>query len=264
MAELQLNTGSPKAWEGRTLEDVNPSIVTLTTEWDDFLGTYFHVSSTSSSSSSEATEAAKETEQEPNTTNVSLEPQSPSGTKSPSETAAQVAMEETIQEQPSISMEPVSPPSGTNVAEDLSSSPKLSGETNKESTKMVGQPEGAVNAKVNSEATAASEGPVILDDSSSEELRANEPAGEETGDTSSGAKLTADDKGKRKLTPEEEAEQEERRPKKVKGRPDTSQDEERVRLSALLEERGYDFDEVWGCSYDEICAIWLSFLGPDE
>ncbi|KAD4585139.1 hypothetical protein E3N88_22740 [Mikania micrantha] len=241
-----------QAREEEAAQDVNPSIVTLTSEWDDFLGTYFHVSSTSSSSSSEATEAAKETEQESNTTKVSLEPQSPdgtylssSGTKSPSETAAQVAMEDTIQEQPSISMEHVSPPTGTKASEYLSSSPELSGETNKESTKMVGQPEGATNAKVNSEAAAASEGPVILDDSSSEELCANEPA------------------GKRKLTPEEEAEYEERRPKKVKGRPDTSQDEERVRFSALLEERGYDFDEVWGWSVPQM-AVELDMVQQQE
>ncbi|KAD0488155.1 hypothetical protein E3N88_44187 [Mikania micrantha] len=218
--------------EEEAAQDVNPSIVTLTTEWDDFLGTYFHVSSTSFSSSSEATEAVKETEQELNTTNVSLEPQSPvgthlspsgtkspsetqqspSGTKSPSETTAQVAMEDTIQEQPSISMEPVSPITGTKATEDLSSSPGLSGETNKESTKMVG--------------------PVILDISSSEELCANEPAGEATGDIASGVNLTADDKGKRKLTPEEEAEQEERIPKKMKGRPETSMDDELIRLMA--------------------------------
>ncbi|KAD7480014.1 hypothetical protein E3N88_03150 [Mikania micrantha] len=195
-------------------------------------------------------EVAKETEQQ--TSNVSLEPQSPLGTKSPSETAAQVAMEDTTQEE-QISMEPVSS-SRTIAAEDLSSIPELSVETNKEAFKVVGQPEGAVNAKVNSEAAAASEGPVILDVSSTEELHANEPAGEATGDFSSGAKITADDKGKRKLTPEEEAEQEERRPKKTKGRPNTSQDEERVRLSALLEERGYDFDEVWLWSVPQMAA----------
>ncbi|KAD0234947.1 hypothetical protein E3N88_44575 [Mikania micrantha] len=250
-----------QAREEEAAQDVNPSIVTLTTEWDDFLGTYFHVSSTSSSSYFEATEAAKETEQEPNTTNVSLEPQSPVGThlspswtKSPSETAAQVAMEDTIQEQPSISMEPVSPPTGTKATEDLSSSPELSVETNKESTKMVGQPKGAVNAKVNSEAAAASEGPVILDVSSSEELSANEPVGEATGDIASGVKLTADDKGKRKLTPEEEAEQEERIPKKNKGRPDTSMDDELIRLSALLQEKGYDIDEVLSWSVPRMTA----------
>ncbi|KAD7117336.1 hypothetical protein E3N88_04604 [Mikania micrantha] len=240
-----------EAREEEGTQEVNPSLVTLTAEWDDFLGTYFQVSSTSSSSASEDTrEVAKETEQQ--TSNVSLEPQSPLGTKSPSETAAQVAMEDTTQEE-QISMEPVSS-SRTIAAEDLSSIPELSVETNKEASKVVGQPEGAVNAKVNSEAAAASEGPVILDVSSTEELHANEPAGEATGDFSSGAKITADDKGKRKLTPEEEAEQEERRPKKTKGRPNTSQDEERVRLSALLEERGYDFDEVWLWSVPQMAA----------
>ncbi|KAD1072734.1 hypothetical protein E3N88_43332 [Mikania micrantha] len=170
-------------------------------------------------------QAAKETEQEFTTTNVSLEPQSPagtrqspSGTKSPSETIAQVAMEDTTQEEQPISMEPVSP-SGTKAAEDLSSIPEHSVDTNKESPKMVGQPEEVVNAEVNSEAAAASEGPVIVDDSSTEELLANEPV-------------------------EQEAELEERVPKKKKGRPHTSQDEERIRISAILEEKGYDFDEV--------------------
>ncbi|KAD7478355.1 hypothetical protein E3N88_01491 [Mikania micrantha] len=211
-----------EAREEEGAQEVNPSLVTLTAEWDDFLSTYFQVSSTSSSSASEDTrEVAKETEQQ--TSNVSLEPQSPLGTK-------------------------------TVAAEDLSSIPELSVETNKEAFKVVGQPEGAVNAKVNSEAAAASEGPVILDVSSTEELHANEPAGEATGDFSSGAKITADDKGKRKLTPEEEAEQEERRPKKTKGRPNTSQNEERVRLSALLEEKGYDFDEVWLWSVPQMAA----------
>ncbi|KAD3337310.1 hypothetical protein E3N88_32830 [Mikania micrantha] len=202
----------PEVREEEGAQEVNPSIVTLTTEWDDFLGTYFHDSSTTSSSSSyEATmEVAKETEQD--TTNVSLEPQSPAGTQSPAETTTQVAMEETTQEEP-ISMEPVSP-SGTMAVEDLSSTPEHSVDTAKESPKMVGQPEEAVNAKVNSEAAAASEGPVIIDDSSTEKLMANEPVSEATGSTSSGVKLTADDKGKRKLTPEEEAEQEERRPNK--------------------------------------------------
>ncbi|KAD4178523.1 hypothetical protein E3N88_27114 [Mikania micrantha] len=177
----------PEVREEEVAQDVNPSIVTLTNEWDDFLGTYFHDSTTSSSSSSEATEAVKETEQELTTTNVSMEPQSPvgtqqspSGTKSPAEAAAQVAMEEVIQEeQPSVSMEPVSP-SGTKAAEDLSSIPEHSVDTAKESPKMVGQPEGVVNAKVNSKAAAASEGPVIIDDSSIEELLGNEPAGEAT------------------------------------------------------------------------------------
>ncbi|KAD4888652.1 hypothetical protein E3N88_20725 [Mikania micrantha] len=150
-------------------------------------------------------------------------------------------MEETTQEEP-ISMEHVSP-SGTKAVEDLSSTPEHSVDTAKESPKMVGQLEEAVNAKVNSEAAAASEGPVILDVSSTEELLADEPAGEATGSISSGAKLTADDKGKRKLTPKEEAEQEESVPKKMKGRPDTSMDDELIRLSALLQEKGYDIDE---------------------
>ncbi|KAD7478606.1 hypothetical protein E3N88_01742 [Mikania micrantha] len=59
---------------------------------------------------------------------------------------------------------------------------------------------------------------------------------------------------KRKLTPEEEAEQEERLPKKKKGRPDTSLDEERIRLSALLEEKGYDFDAVLLWSVPQMAA----------
>ncbi|KAD6454671.1 hypothetical protein E3N88_09377 [Mikania micrantha] len=185
----------PEVREEEVAQDVNPSIVTLTTEWDDFLGTYFHT--TSSSSSSEATEAVKETEQELTTTNVSMEPQSPSGTKSPAETTAQAV-------------------------DDLSSTPKHSVDTAKESPKKVGQLEEAVNATVNSEAAAASEGPVIIDDSSTEELLANEPAGKVI----------------------EPAELEERRPKQKKGRPDTAQDEERIRLSALLEEKAYAFDEV--------------------
>ncbi|KAD1053241.1 hypothetical protein E3N88_43362 [Mikania micrantha] len=62
------------------------------------------------------------------------------------------------------------------------------------------------------------------------------------------------DKGKRKLTPKEEAELEERIPKKKRGRPDTSQDEERIRLSALLEENGYDFDEVLLWSVPQMAA----------
>ncbi|KAD3640330.1 hypothetical protein E3N88_29553 [Mikania micrantha] len=214
-------------------QEVNPSIVTLTAEWDDFLGTYFKDSSTSSSSSSEDTrEVAKETEKQ--TSNVSLEPQSPSGTKSPCETAAQVTMEETTQKE-QISMEPVSP-SGTEAAEDLSSSPEPFVETNKESSKVIGQLEEIVNAVVNSDAAAVSKGPVIFDDSSTEELLTDEPI------------------GKRKLTPEEEAAQEEKIPKKMKGRPDTSQDEERVRFSALLEEKGYNFDEVWGWSVPQMAA----------
>ncbi|KAD6454710.1 hypothetical protein E3N88_09416 [Mikania micrantha] len=240
-----------EAREEEGAQEVNPSIVTLTAEWDDFLGTYFQVSSISSSSASEDTrEVAKETVQQ--TSNVSLESQSPSGTKSPTETAAQVAMEETTQEEP-ISMEPVSP-SGTEAAEALCSSPEPIVETNKESSKVIGQLEETVNAEVNSKAAAASEGPVILDDSSTEELHADEPIGEATGEISSGVNITVDDKGKRKLTPEEEAQQEERRPKKIKGRPDTSLDEERVRLSALLEERGYDFDEVWLWSVPQMAA----------
>ncbi|KAD5802478.1 hypothetical protein E3N88_13838 [Mikania micrantha] len=253
-----------EAREEEGAQEVNPSIVTLTAEWDDFLGTYFQDSSTSSSSSSEDTwEVAKETEKQ--TSNVSLEPQSPSGTKSPAEThlspsgtkspsktAAQVTMEETTQEE-QISMEPVSP-SGTEAAEDLSSSPEPFVETNKESSKVIGQPEETVNAEVNSEAAAVSKGQVIIDDSSTKELLADEPIGEATGEISYGVKLTGDDKGKRKLTPEEEAAQEERIPKKMKGRPDTSQDEERVRLSTLLEERGYNFDEVWGWSVPQMAA----------
>ncbi|KAD4180044.1 hypothetical protein E3N88_28635 [Mikania micrantha] len=229
----------PEAREEEGAQEVIPSIVTLTAEWDDFLGTYFQVSSTSSSSSSEDTrEVAKETEKQ--TTNVSLEPQSlsgtksqaethlsPSGTKSPSETAAQVAMEEATQEEP-IFMEPVSP-SGTKAAEDLSSSPEPLVETNKESSKVIGQMEETVNAEVNSEAAAASEGPVIIDDSSTEELSANEPT-------------------------EEEAEQEERIPKKIKGRPDTSVNEEHIRLCALLEEKGYNFDEVFLWSVPRLAA----------
>ncbi|KAD5802985.1 hypothetical protein E3N88_14345 [Mikania micrantha] len=186
------STGSrPEVREEEDAQEVNPSIVTLTTEWDDFFSTYFHVSSTTPSSSSEDTrEVAKETEQ--HTTN--------------------------------------------------------------ESPKMVGQLEEAVNAEVNSEAAVASEGPVIIDDSSTEELLANEPVGEATGSVSSRAKLTANDKEKRKLTPEEEAEQEERIPKKMKGRPDTAQDEERIRLSALLEEKGYDFDAVLLWSVPQMVA----------
>ncbi|KAD4179299.1 hypothetical protein E3N88_27890 [Mikania micrantha] len=201
-----------EAREEEGAQEVNPSLVTLTAEWDDFLGTYFQdSSSTSSSSASEDTrEVAKETEQQ--TSNVSLEPQSPLGTKSPSETAAQ------------------------------------------ESSKGIGQLEETVNAEVNSKAAAASEGPVILDVSSTEELHADEPVGEDTEEISSGAKINADDKGKRKLTPEEEAEQEERRPKKIKGRPNTSLDEERARLSALLEVRGYDFDEVINWSVPRMAA----------
>ncbi|KAD4385504.1 hypothetical protein E3N88_25672 [Mikania micrantha] len=223
--------------EEEVAHDFTPFIVTLTNEWNEFLGTYFHHSSTSSSSSSDNTGAAIEIEQEL-TINLSMEPkspvgiqQSPSGTKSPSETAAQVAMEEPIQEQPSISMEPVSP-SGTMADEDLSSYPELSVDATKEFSKLVGQLEEAVNAKVNSEAAAASEGPVILDDSSTEELFADEPTVEPIGSISSGVKTI--DKGKRKLTPEEEAEQEERRPKIKKGRPDTSLDDEMIRLIGLL------------------------------
>ncbi|KAD3641229.1 hypothetical protein E3N88_30453 [Mikania micrantha] len=241
-----------EAREEEGAQEVTPSLVTLTAEWDDFLGTYFQDSSSiSSSSASEDTrEVAKETEQQ--TSNVSLEPQSPLGTKSPSETAAQVVMEDTAQEE-SISMKSVSP-SGTEAAEALSSSPEPFVESNKESSKGIGQLEETVNAEVNSEAAAASEGPVILDVSSTEELHANEPAGEATEEISSGAKITADDKGKRKLTPEEEAEQEEMRPKKTKGRPNTSLDEERARLSALLEEKGYDFDEVINWSVPRMAA----------
>ncbi|KAD4385999.1 hypothetical protein E3N88_26168 [Mikania micrantha] len=52
------------------------------------------------------------------------------------------------------------------------------------------------------------------------------------------------DKGKRRLTPEEEAEQEERMPKKKKGQPNTSLDDELIRLFALLQEKRYDIDEV--------------------
>ncbi|KAD7477831.1 hypothetical protein E3N88_00967 [Mikania micrantha] len=125
------------------------------------------------------------------------DPTVPSRTKSSSETAAQVAMEEPIQEQPSISMEPVSP-SGTMADEDLFSTPELSVDATKESSKLVGQLEEAVNAKVNFEAAAASEGPVILDDSSTEELFADEPTGGAIGSISSGVKTI--DKGKRKLT----------------------------------------------------------------
>ncbi|KAD2805038.1 hypothetical protein E3N88_38415 [Mikania micrantha] len=150
-------------------------------------------------------------------------------------------------------MELVSP-SGKMAVEDLSSTPEHSVDTNKGSPKMVGQLEEAVNAEVNSEAAAVSEGPVIIDDSSTEELLANEPVGEATGSISSGVKLTADDKGKRNLTPEEEAEQEERIPTKKKGRPDTAQDEERIRLSALLEEKGYDFDAVLLWSVPQMVA----------
>ncbi|KAD7478187.1 hypothetical protein E3N88_01323 [Mikania micrantha] len=217
-----------EAREEEGAQEVTPSLVTLTAEWHDFLGTYFQdSSSTSSSSASEDTrEVAKETEQQ--TSNVSLEPQSPLGTKSPS---------------------------GTEAAEALSSSSEPFVESNKESSKEIGQLEEPVNAEVNSEAAAASEGPVILDVSSTEELHANEPAGEATEEISSGAKITADDKGKRKLTPEEEAEQEEEmRPKKTKGRPNTSLDEERARLSALLEEKGYDFDEVINWSVPRMAA----------
>ncbi|KAD4385525.1 hypothetical protein E3N88_25693 [Mikania micrantha] len=220
-------------------QETNPSIVTLTNEWDDFLGTYFHVSSDSSSSASEDTrEVTKKAEQQ--TSNVSLEHQSPLGTKSPSETAAQDSMEEDQH----VSKEPVSP-SGTEAAETA---------TAQESDKMIGQLEETVNAKVNSEAAAASEGLVILNDSSTEELFAEDPIGEAIGEISSGVKITADDKGKRKLTPEEEAEQEERMPKKMKGRPDTSMDEDKVKLSALLEEKGYNFDEVWLWSVPQMFA----------
>ncbi|KAD1053242.1 hypothetical protein E3N88_43363 [Mikania micrantha] len=172
--EVPYAGSGPEVREEEVAQDVNPSIDTLTNEWDDFLGTYFHDSTAVSSSSSEETEAAKETEQEFTITDVSMEPQSPagtqqspSGTKSPPKTTAQAAME------------PVSP-SGTEAAEDLSSIPEHSVDADKESTKRVGQPEGAVNAKVNSEAAAASEGPVIVDDSSTEELMANEPVGEAT------------------------------------------------------------------------------------
>ncbi|KAD4585035.1 hypothetical protein E3N88_22636 [Mikania micrantha] len=130
----------PEVREEEGAQEVNPSIVTLTTEWDDFLSTYFHDSSTTSSSSSskDTLECAKETEQHTTTHSV---------------------------------------------------------DTNKESPKMVGQLEEVVNAEVNSEAAAASEGPVIIDDSSTDELLANEPVGEATGSVSSGVKLTADDKG---------------------------------------------------------------------
>ncbi|KAD4586125.1 hypothetical protein E3N88_23726 [Mikania micrantha] len=314
-----------EAIEEEGAQEAHPSIVTLTAEWDDFLGTYFQVSSISSSSDFEDTrevtketeqqtsnvslehqspsgtnspsssssssspsedtrEVAKETEQQ--TSNISLEPQSPLGTKSPSETAAQVTMEKPTQEKP-VSMEPVSPsetvaqvvmedttqeeqismepvsPSRTEAAEALSSSPEPIVETNKESSKGIGQLEETVNAEVNSEAAAASKGPVILDDSSTEELHADEPIGKATGEGSSGVKITSDDKGKRKLTPEEEAEQEERIPKKKKGRPDTSMDEDRVRLSTLLEEKGYNFDEVWLWSkaYKDKCKDFLLEYG---
>ncbi|KAD6454943.1 hypothetical protein E3N88_09649 [Mikania micrantha] len=160
-------------------------------------------------------------------------------------------MEETTQEEQPISMEPVSP-SRTEAAEDLSSIPEQSVDTTKEPPKMVGQLEEAVNAKVNSEAAAACKSLVILDDSSTEELLANELVGEATGSISSGAK--AMDKGKRKLTLEEDSEQKERLPKKKKGQPDTSLDEERIRLSALLEEKGYDFDEVLLWSVPQMAA----------
>ncbi|KAD5960922.1 hypothetical protein E3N88_12395 [Mikania micrantha] len=85
---------------------------------------------------------------------------------------------------------------------------------------------------IGSEAAAASEGLVIIDDSSTEELFADEPTGEATGSISFG--LNFMEKGKRKLTPEKEAEQEKRRPKMKKGRPDTSLDGEITRLSGLL------------------------------
>ncbi|KAD3336396.1 hypothetical protein E3N88_31915 [Mikania micrantha] len=96
--------------------------------------------------------------------------------------------EATLEEQ--ISMEPVSP-SGTEAAEDLSSSPKPFVETNKESSKVIGQLEETVNAEVNSEAAVVSKGPVIIDDSSTEELSADEPIGEATGEISSGEQEAA-------------------------------------------------------------------------
>ena len=64
-------------------------------------------------------------------------------------------MEEHAQEEP-ISMEPLSP-SKTKAAEDLSFAPEHSVDSAKESPKLVGQLEKAVNAKVNSEAAAASD-----------------------------------------------------------------------------------------------------------
>ncbi|KAD7117722.1 hypothetical protein E3N88_04990 [Mikania micrantha] len=78
-----------------------------------------------------------------------------------------------------------------------------------EPSKVVGQLEEVVNAKVNSEAAAASEGLIIFEVTSSEEKLADEPIGEPRDTSLSGLNKT--DKGKRKLTPEEEAEQEERR-----------------------------------------------------
>ncbi|KAD3067304.1 hypothetical protein E3N88_35184 [Mikania micrantha] len=163
--------------------------------------------------------------------------QSPSGTKSPSRTSDQVTMEDSTQAETSISMEPVSP-LGTTAEETLSSIPEFSKDTTMEPSKVVGQLEEAVNAKVNSGAAAASEGPVIFEVTSSEEPLANEPTSEATGSISSGLNKT--DEGKRKLTLEEEAEQEERRVPKKKGRPDTSLDGEILRLSGLLQEKGFD------------------------
>ncbi|KAL8200269.1 hypothetical protein R6Q57_011608 [Mikania cordata] len=136
----------------------------------------------------------------------------------------------------------MSPPETEAVYEELSLDSELSEGTTKEPSDVVGQLDEAMNAKVNSEAVVVSEGPVTLDDSSTEELFFDEPTCEATGSISSGMNLM--DKGKRKLTPEEEAKQEERRPKMKKGRSDTSLDGEITRLSGLLQEKSYDVDEI--------------------
>ncbi|KAD7117468.1 hypothetical protein E3N88_04736 [Mikania micrantha] len=119
-------------------------------------------------------------------------------------------MVDSTQVETSISMEPMSP-LGIVAEETLSSIPEFSKDTTKDPYKVVGQLEEAVNIKVNSEAIAASEGPAIFEVTSSEEPLVDEPNGEATGSISSGLNNT--DKGKRKLTPEEEAAQEERRDK---------------------------------------------------
>ncbi|KAD4179497.1 hypothetical protein E3N88_28088 [Mikania micrantha] len=184
----------PEAREEEVAQDVNPSIVTLINEWDDFLGTYFHhYTTSSSSSSSDDDEAAIEMElQSPVGTQ-----QSPSGTKSPSETTANVAMEETTQEEQPISMEPVSP-SGTKAAKDLFSIPEHSVELLRNHPSWIHLLWGKINGQ-----------------------------------------------RKKKTNPEEETKLEERvRKKKKKGRPDTSLDDELIRLSAFLQEKGYDIDEV--------------------
>ncbi|KAD7117157.1 hypothetical protein E3N88_04425 [Mikania micrantha] len=201
--------------EEEVAPESTPVFDSLNNGWDEFLSKHFHYSNTSSSSFEEVG-ASMETQQEL-TSNISMEPkiqQSPSGTKSPSGTSDKVTMEDSIQAETSISMEPVSP-LGTVAEETLSSIPEFSEDTTKEPSKVVGQLEEVVNAKVNSEAVAASEGPVIFKVTSSEEQLADEPTGEATGSISFGLNKT--EKGKRKLTPEEEAEQEDRRVPKKKG-----------------------------------------------